>query len=76
MKKNEKIGPTGEYPRGSLGSHDDGALNIGVAHDSKGNVVVNFGSMVSWFAMPQENAINFARLILRHAGAKKVEIEL
>jgi hypothetical protein len=74
MKKSDKIGPTGEFPHGSLGKHDDGALNVGVAHDSKGNVVLNFGTEVSWIALPPENAINFARLILRHAGAKRVEI--
>lgn len=74
MKK--KFGPTHEYPHGMLGPEDRGAINVGVAHDGKGNVVVNFGSELSWFAMPPENAINFAKLILKHAGAKKIEIEL
>jgi hypothetical protein len=36
----------------------------------------NFGKPIAWFAMPPEHAINFARLLLRHAGVKKVEIEL
>jgi hypothetical protein len=71
-----KFGPTGEYPQGSLGPSDEGALQIGVAHDNDGNVVLNFGTGVSWIAMPPENAINFAKLILRHAGAKKIEISL
>lgn len=72
----EKPGPTGDYPHGSLGPSDRGALQIGVAHDRKGNVILNFGTPVDWIGMPPENAINFARLILRHAGVKKVEIEL
>ena len=71
-----KIGATGKYPHGSLGPHDEGALNMAVAHDSKGNVHVNFGKDVSWFALPQPQAIQFAKLILRHCGVKKVEIEL
>lgn len=71
-----KFGATGQYPDGSLGPHDEGALQMGVAHDSKGTVILNFGKEVSWIGMPPEQAINFARLILRHAGVKKVEIEL
>lgn len=71
-----KLGATGKYPHGSFGPHDEGALQMAVAHDSQGNVHVNFGKDVSWFALPPEQAINLAKLILRHAGAKKVEIEL
>jgi hypothetical protein len=76
MPKKDKIGPTGDYPEGMLGPTDLGALNVGVAHDSKGNVIINFNTEVSWLGFPSEVAINFARLILRHAGVKKVEIEL
>lgn len=70
------LGPTGKFPRGMLGPSDEGALNIGVAKDSKGNVVLNFGKEVSWIAFPAADAVKFAQLILRHAGAKKVEITL
>lgn len=68
--------PTGKFPRGMLGPSDEGALNIGVARDSKGNVILNFGKEVSWIGMPSADAVEFAKLILRHAGAKKVEITL
>jgi len=71
-----KLGATGEFPRGSLGPHDEGELQMGVAHDADGNVHINFGKEVAWLAFPQEEAIEFAKLILRHAGAKKVEITL
>lgn len=71
-----KFGPTGKYPAGMLGPQDEGALQIGVTHDSKGTVIVNFGKAVDWIGMPPEQAVNFARLILQHAGARKVEIEL
>jgi hypothetical protein len=69
-----KLGATGKFTHGSLGPHDEGDIQVGIARDSKGNVHVNFGKEVSWFAMPPENAVEFAKLILRHAGAKKVEI--
>ncbi len=39
-----KFGATGKYPHGSFGPHDEGALQMGVARDSKGNVHVNFGT--------------------------------
>jgi hypothetical protein len=69
-----KLGATGHFPQGALGPDDEGALQIGIAHDSKGNVVLNFGEQVSWVAMPPAAAINFAKVILRHAGVKKIEI--
>jgi len=71
-----KLGATGQFPRGMLGPSDEGALQMGVAHDSKGNVILNFGKEVSWIGMPAEQAIEFAKLIMRHAGAKKIEITL
>jgi hypothetical protein len=73
--KRHKFGPTGEYPRGSLGPGDHGALKIGVAHDSKGNVIINFGTDVSWLGFPPEQAIQLAKLIMRHAGVGKITIE-
>lgn len=72
----QQFGGTGKYPQGSLGPDDEGELQMGVAHDSKGTVFLNFGKEVSWVGFPPEQAINLARLILQHAGAKKVEIEL
>lgn len=72
----EKIGPTGTYPDGKLGPLDEGGLNIGVGHDDDGMVVLSFGTKVAWIGMPPPNAIEFAKLILQHAGAKKVEVEL
>lgn len=71
-----KLGPTGDFPAGSLGPHDEGGLNMGVAHDREGNVHVNFGKPIAWFALPPEQAVELAKLILRHAGAKKVEVTL
>ena len=71
-----KPGPTGKFPDGKLHPGDQGQLAMGIAHDSQRRVHFNFGAEVSWFCLTQPEAINFARMILREAGAKKVEIEL
>lgn len=71
-----KPGPTGHFPRGKLHPADEGELAIGIAHDSQGVVHINFGTPMSVLSLPQQNAIGFARLLLRHAGATKVEITL
>lgn len=70
------IGSTGNYPDGSLGKGDEGELRFAIGRDDDGNVVVNFGKDVSWLAMPSEVAIDFAKSLLKNAGAKKVEITL
>lgn len=71
-----KLGATETYPNGMLGPHDEGGIQIGIAVDSKGTLIINFGKEVSWIGMPKENAVDFARLILKNADVKKVEIEL
>lgn len=70
------FGATSRFPDGKLGPADDGELIFGITADSNGLVHVNFGKDVSWFAMPPETAIDFARKLLEAAGAKKVEITL
>ena len=74
--KRQQFGALGTYSDGSLGAHDKGDLKMGVAHDSKGNVHLNFGKEISWFAVPPAQAITLAKLLLTHAGAKKIEITL
>jgi hypothetical protein len=70
-----KFGPTGDYPHGSLGPHDEGGLTIGVAHDSKGNIIINFGTKLSWIGLPPEQAVDLARLLLLHAGVYEMKIK-
>lgn len=50
-------------------------LQIGVSHDSAGNVLINFGKPVSWISMPKQQAIDIAKSMLLHAGIKRVEVE-
>jgi hypothetical protein len=69
------IGPTGDYPLGKLNPDDEGGLRIGITNKD-GAVIINFGTPVAWFGMPQDQAINFARLIMKKAGVKSVKVIL
>lgn len=65
MTEDTKLGATGRYPDGKLNEDDEGelALKIGV---KDGNVVLDFGKPVAWFAMPPDLAVDLAeRLIAR-----------
>jgi hypothetical protein len=65
-----------EYPQGQLNTEDEGALKLAVG-SADGVVRVDFGKPVAWLGLPPAEAVQFARLILRHAGAKvHGEIEL
>jgi hypothetical protein len=69
------FGATGTFPQGVLNDTDEGALKIGVAYDkTDGLVHINFGKPVAWTAFPPEMATQLARALLKHAGAKTVEI--
>lgn len=72
--KQPKLGATGKFPDGKLHPGDEGELRFGIAKDSNGNIHIDFGKDVSWLSLPPEMAVNLARLLLRHAGATKIEI--
>ena len=76
MGQEKPLGPTGRYPDGSMGPHDGGEIQFGISADSNGNIHFNFGTRISWFSMPPEEAVKLARAILQKVGAKKVEVEL
>lgn len=71
-----KLGSTGTFPHGRLGPHDEGGLKFEVGHDPDGNVHINFGKRIAWLAMPREQIADFIKVLAKHAGFKKVEIEL
>lgn len=71
------FGATGDYPQGVLNDGDEGALKMGIAFDKQDGLVhLEFGKPVAWTAFPPEVAVNFARSLLKAAGARKVEITL
>jgi hypothetical protein len=72
-----QTGATGTFPYGHLNDDDQGALKIAVAYDKLDGIVrVDFGKPVAWLGLPKDQTIAFARALLKHAGASKVEITL
>lgn len=71
-----EFGATGEFPRGKIDETDEGALKLGIAWDGKNGIVrVDFGKPTAWLGLPQEQAIEFAKVIMKKAGAKRIEVD-
>lgn len=71
----KRFGPTGRFPHGKADPTDEGEIRIGIAHDEQGRVIINFGTKVVWIGLYPAQAIDFAKTILKHCGASKIEIE-
>lgn len=64
----EKLGSTGEFPRGKIAPDDQGEISFRVGSDVENDVVrVEFGQPVAWLAMPPKNALKLARKLTGHA---------
>ena len=61
-----KLGGTGDFPRGKLNADDEGGIALGVATQDK-TVIINFGKEVAWLGLGHDEAIAFAKLLLKHA---------
>ena len=58
-----------EYPEGRLGATDDGQASMAVTHDpAKDQVVISFEKPVYWLSFPPDQAIEVAKLIVKHAA--------
>lgn len=67
----EKLGPLGEFPRGKIHPADNGALKFAVMAKD-GNVVMAFGTEISWVGFSPEQAESIAdALRLAAAQARK-----
>ena len=62
----DKIGPTGNYPDGKLNGDDKGEIGIAIT-EHEGNVLILFGTPISWLALPPEQAEALAREIIKKA---------
>lgn len=62
----DKLGPTGDFPQGKLNPHDEGGLTSAISTEN-GNVRIDFGKKIAWFAFPPEAAIAFACMIIHRA---------
>jgi hypothetical protein len=63
------LGKTGQFPSGMLNKDDEGALRLAVSTEN-GTVRIDFGSEVTWIAMPPDIAVKLAMAILKAAGVK------
>ena len=65
-KMSESFGATGEYPKGKIAPHDEGAIRFGVAAH-EGKVIIEFGTRVHFLGMDPEHAEAFAQSLLDKA---------
>ena len=67
-----KSGATGRFPDGKLNEKDEGEIRtaIGVVD---GNVVIDFGTPVTWMAMPPGQAIEIANALMKKTKEAKEE---
>lgn len=71
------LGATGTFPQGQLSDDDQGGLKIGVAYDKLNGIVrLEFGKPVAWIGLPPAEAIQFGKLLMEKAGAKKIEVTI
>jgi hypothetical protein len=69
------LGATKKFPEGMIRPDDEGELRFAISDpDSSGNIHIDFGTPVAWFALPKAMAIQLGRMLLTKAGAKKIEI--
>lgn len=72
-----QFGATGRFPEGKLEDSDEGELQLGVAFDKLNGIVrIQFGKPVAWLGLSPSHAIEFAKILLEKATAKKNGIEL
>lgn len=60
------FGPTGNFPDGKLGEHDEGEIVYGVS-DKDGVVIINFGKPVSWLGLRPSDAHELAGALVERA---------
>ena len=59
-----------QYPRGKLVDGDEGVLSIRV-FSYEGEIVIDFGKMISWVGMAPEQAEQFGQMIIDRAREMK-----
>lgn len=70
MHDDYPLGPTGQFPDGTLGPDDEGELQFALGHDKqRGNVVIQFNTPVSWLAFSPDEARQLAASLINHARA-------
>lgn len=70
-------GPTGRFPLGKIRPNDEGELAVAVTYNAKDGLIhLDFAKPVAWLAMPPEDAVKFAELLIRVARQSGQHISL
>lgn len=57
-----------EFPQGRISGDDDGSITFKIGADSdKGVVAIEYSKPVTWVAMPPQEAIELAQMLIKHA---------
>lgn len=68
LKKQQEGLAKRAWPEGRIGATDDGELAVKIESDPDKEIVrLDFGKPVAWVAMPPEQAIQWAQLLIQHA---------
>ena len=62
----EKLGATGDYPRGKIHKDDEGGIKIGVTVKDK-TLIIDFGKSITWLGLGKDDAINLANVLLKRS---------
>ena len=62
------------YPYGKLNKDDEGAATIAI-HQEGNTVRIDFGKPVAWLALPPDQAMGLAALLVKHAQAIKNKLQ-
>ena len=65
-----------KYPEGKLTPDNEGVLMIKMGLTKDGTFILDFGKPVPWIGMSREQAIVFARDIMRACVDKVIKIEI
>jgi hypothetical protein len=62
----DKLGATGDYPKGKLNADDEGGLMVKISTEGD-TVRVDFGKPIAWIGYDPDGAIEFASKLIDHA---------
>ncbi len=63
-----KLGPTGRFPLGKLQPDDRGELACAIT-TKNGQVMLQFGTSVTWLSLPPEDARRLALVLIEKADS-------
>lgn len=63
------LSPTGKFPMPAVSGDDEGEMTMAVEYDATNGLVrLEFGTPVAWLALPPNEAVALARMLLAKAG--------